>query len=102
MTAAEASRLLDEDGTTPVELVEMAIEATEKFQPEVNAYITFCPEEARKEAEKNKALLREHNLQQAVIDLKKKYGKNTIIKGTNLQEGATGMERNRQVGGHKA
>ena len=50
MTAVEASRLLDEGKTTPQELVEMAIEATEKFQPAVNAYITFCPEEAREEA----------------------------------------------------
>lgn len=50
LTAAEASRLLDEGKTTPLELVEMAIEATEKYQPEVNAYITFCPGEARIEA----------------------------------------------------
>lgn len=45
---------------------------------------------------------REHALQEAVISIKNKYGKNAIIKGTNLEEGATGMERNRQVGGHKA
>ena len=33
---------------------------------------------------------------------KKKYGKNAILRGMNLQEGATTMERNNQIGGHKA
>jgi len=37
-----------------------------------------------------------------MLSVKKKYGKNAILKGTSLQEGATAMERNRQIGGHKA
>jgi DNA polymerase V len=41
-------------------------------------------------------------MQEAMISIKKKYGKNAIIKGMNLEEGATAMERNRQIGGHKA
>ena len=45
---------------------------------------------------------RERRRQQAVIGIKKKYGKNAIIKGMNLEEGATAMDRNRQIGGHKA
>jgi len=36
------------------------------------------------------------------LNVQKKYGKNALIKGMNLQEGATTMERNRQIGGHKA
>jgi hypothetical protein len=48
------------------------------------------------------ALERERRRQRAVIDIKKKYGKNAIIKGMNLEEGATAMDRNRQIGGHKA
>ena len=47
-------------------------------------------------------LEREHRLQQAMLDIKDKFGKNAILKGMNLQEGATTMERNRQIGGHKA
>lgn len=43
----------------------------------------------------------ERNLQEAVITLQKKFGKNAVLKGTNLQEGATTIERNGQVGGHK-
>ena len=41
-------------------------------------------------------------MQQAILSIKKKYGKNAIIKGTNLEEGAMTVERNKQIGGHKA
>lgn len=47
-------------------------------------------------------LEREKKMQQAVLSIKKKYGKNAILKGMNLEEGATAMDRNRQIGGHKA
>jgi DNA polymerase V len=47
-------------------------------------------------------LEREHRLQQAMLDIKEKYGKNSILKGMNLEEGATTMERNRQIGGHRS
>jgi DNA polymerase V len=45
---------------------------------------------------------KEKKVQRTLIDIKKKHGKNAIVKGMNLEEGATAMERNRQVGGHKA
>ena len=41
-------------------------------------------------------------LQSALLDIKKKYGKNAIVKGMSLEESATGRERNRQIGGHKS
>ena len=41
-------------------------------------------------------------MQQAVLGIKQKYGKNAILKGMNLEKGATARERNRQIGGHKA
>ena len=44
----------------------------------------------------------ERRIQEAMLDIKKKYGKNAILKGLSYQEGATGKERNRQIGGHKA
>ena len=44
---------------------------------------------------------KEHRRQKTVLDIKEKYGKNAIVKGMNLMEGATAMERNRQIGGHK-
>ena len=55
-----------------------------------------------KEPENTSDPLREHRRQQAVLEIKHKYGKNAIIKGMNLEEGATAMDRNRQIGGHKA
>ncbi|MCM1259162.1 MAG: DNA methylase [Roseburia sp.] len=48
------------------------------------------------------ALKKERALQEAVLSVKNKYGKNAILKGMNLEEGATTMERNNQIGGHKA
>ena len=47
-------------------------------------------------------VIKERKLQRAMIEMKKKYGKNAILKGMNLKEGATAMERNRQIGGHKS
>lgn len=57
-------------------------------------------EKARKEEEKK--LLRERRAQEAILSIKEKYGKNAILKGMNLEEGATAAERNGQIGGHKA
>jgi DNA polymerase V len=45
---------------------------------------------------------REHRMQKAMLDIKDKFGKNAILKGMNLQEGATTRERNRQIGGHRS
>ena len=57
--------------------------------------------EKEKEEERN-AREKEKRIQEAVLAIKNKYGKNAILKGMNLEEGATAMERNAQVGGHKA
>lgn len=55
----------------------------------------------RIQAEK-RAEEKERKVQRTLIDIKKKHGKNAIVKGMNLEEGATAIERNKQVGGHKA
>ena len=47
-------------------------------------------------------LEREHRMQEAILDIKEKFGKNAILRGMDLQTGATTMERNRQIGGHKS
>ena len=61
------------------------------------------PEEIqRKKDAEEAALAREKRMQRAVVDIKARYGKNAILKGMNLQEGATAKDRNSQVGGHKA
>jgi len=45
---------------------------------------------------------REKSMQHTLLKLKKKYGKNAVFKGMNMEEGATALDRNRQIGGHKA
>ncbi len=45
---------------------------------------------------------RDVKLQEAMLDVRHKYGKNAVLKGLSLEEGATAMSRNRQIGGHKA
>lgn len=64
----------------------------------------FTDYEAReKKQEEEKAFLaKERKLQEAMLTVKKKYGKNAMLKGMSLQEGAMTRERNNQIGGHKA
>ena len=52
--------------------------------------------------EEREALSKERRLQEAMLSVKKRYGKNAMLKGMNLQEGATTIERNNQIGGHRA
>ena len=79
---------------------EKDIEEVESFE-QLNLFKDYGIGKEKKEEEKA-ALEREKKIQEAVLDIKKKYGKNAILKGTNLQEGATTKDRNRQIGGHKA
>lgn len=57
-------------------------------------------EEERKQEKEE--LERERRMQDTVLSIKKKFGKNAILRGMNLEEGATTMSRNQQIGGHKA
>jgi DNA polymerase V len=56
----------------------------------------------REREAKAKAAERERKLQKATLALQKKFGKNAVLKGMNLMDGATTIQRNGQVGGHKA
>ena len=56
----------------------------------------------KEKEEKERILEREQKMQKAVLEIQKKFGKNAILKGINLEEGATAVERNQQIGGHKA
>lgn len=56
----------------------------------------------RERAKEEASLQREKQMQSVIIDIKKKFGKNAIFRGMNLEEGSTAKERNTQVGGHKA
>ena len=64
---------------------------------QIDLFTDYHKKEKEQQEEK-----KERNLQKAVIDIKNKYGKNAIIKGMNLQDAGTTIDRNNQVGGHKA
>lgn len=68
---------------------------------QLDLFTDYEAERARRAAE-DTALERERRIQQAVLSIRRMYGKNAILKGRNLEDGATTMDRNRQIGGHKA
>ena len=71
-----------------------------KEQEEVQLSLFDMPEEEQKERQAEKE--QERSIQEAVLEIKKKFGKNSVLKGTDFEEGATMKERNNQIGGHKA
>ena len=79
---------------------EASVPVTDTFE-QLELFTDYAEKEMAAKAE-NQALEREKRMQQAVLDIKKKYGKNAILKGMNLQEGATTIDRNNQIGGHRA
>ena len=58
-------------------------------------------QQTQKDGEKQE-LEREQKMQTAMLTIKKKFGKNAILRGMNLEEGATAKDRNGQIGGHRA
>ncbi len=78
--------------------------AREKSQDSYVQMDLFTDYQALEEQKQNEEteLKKERAIQEAVLSVKKKYGKNAILKGMNLEEGATTMERNHQIGGHNA
>ncbi|MDX9872445.1 MAG: DNA methylase [Clostridia bacterium] len=79
---------------------EAAVQKTDNLE-QLNLFTDYAAERAKKEAEEA-GLAREKRMQKAILEIKKKHGKNAILKGMNLEEGATTVDRNKQVGGHKA
>lgn len=74
----------------------------EKDKPQQLDLFTDYEAEAKKLELKKKADTKEKDLQHVLLNIKNKFGKNAILKGANLQEGAMTIERNQQIGGHKA
>ena len=52
--------------------------------------------------QEEKERARERKAREAVIELRKRFGKNAVLKGSHLEEGSTAVARNSQIGGHKA
>ena len=70
--------------------------------PEQLDLFTDYAARAQRQADEQTALQREQRIQETLLSIRRKYGKNAILKGMNLDEGATARERNGQIGGHKA
>jgi DNA polymerase V len=68
---------------------------------QMSMFVDYEELDRKREAEKE-WLERERKMQNTIIEIKKKYGKNAILRGMNLEESATAKDRNSQIGGHKA
>ena len=79
---------------------EATVQKTDNFE-QLDLFTDYAAAHAKK-GDEEAELAREKKMQQAMLEIKKKHGKNAIIKGMNLEEGATTVDRNRQIGGHKA
>ena len=77
------------------------IKKVERDYQQLNLFMDYDELEKKKEVQK-KDLEEENRLQQTIIKIKKKYGKNKVLKGHDLEEGGTTIERNNQIGGVKA
>ena len=75
--------------------------ATAKTTEQLDLFTDY-EKKAQDEEEKTVDLAKERKVQEALLGIKEKFGKNAILKGLNFEEGATAKERNQQIGGHKA
>ena len=80
------------------------VENADEMEPAFEQMDLFTDYEAveRERREEAESLRKERRLQETLIELKNRFGKNIILPGTSYEEGATGRERNEQVGGHRA
>ena len=87
----------------PVDMADKADEKPEQTGPvQLDFFSEPEPQKEKTVTEEDIRLEREKNMQLALLDIKNKYGKNAVVKAMDLQEGATAMERNAQIGGHRA
>ena len=76
--------------------------ADKRVESEQLSLFTDYADVERQRQSEVEALAREKRLQRAVLNIKQKFGKNSILKGMSFEEGATARERNKQIGGHRA
>ena len=86
---------------TACRVTDEALAGSRKMAEQLDMFTDYEALE-RQRREEEERLEREKRMQKAVVDIKKKFGRNAILKGMNLVEGATAKERNGQIGGHKA
>lgn len=82
-------------------LIASSPEAHPPEQEQLSLFTDYGVLEAQRNAQRQ-ALLREQRLQRATLEIHSRFGKNALVRGTSFQDGATGIQRNGQIGGHKA
>lgn len=89
------------EAVLPKDQADEVQEAKKNEPQQMNIFTNYELEEKMKAAEDEK-LEKELELQRVMLAVKEKFGKNAILRGMNLKEGATMKKRNEQIGGHKA
>ncbi|WP_442871155.1 DinB/UmuC family translesion DNA polymerase, partial [Acutalibacter muris] len=99
-------RIVDKDllirrmNLTANQVTDESAVSDESAMVQMDLFTDYADAQAKKEAEAAE-LARERKLQEAMLGIKNKFGKNAILKGTNLIDGATAADRNSRIGGHK-
>ena len=82
-------------------VVDRSLARKKEAPVELDLFTDYEAVRQQKEAEEE-ALQKEQRMQEVLLNIKQRYGKNAILRGLNFEEGATAIERNKQIGGHKA
>ncbi len=97
---ADSSLLVRRLNITALDVISEEQAAMRNNVPEQLDLFTDYDEAIREREARQEKMVQERRMQEAMLTIKNKYGKNAILKGTNYEEGATARERNRQIGGH--
>lgn len=87
--------------TTNHVITEAQAEAKSREPVQLDLFTDYEALEQERKIE-HKEQVKERRMQEAILNIKKRFGKNAILKGINYDEGATAIERNKQIGGHRA
>jgi DNA polymerase V len=87
--------------TTNHVVSEASVAAQDNAPQQLDLFTDYEALEKQRQEEQAK-LDKERRMQEAQLKIKKRFGKNAILRGLNFEEGATAKERNEQIGGHKA
>ena len=94
---------LEQEIERKIEAITRKIEIEQSLHSALRTALeTYLTEEDTRHENHLVKLEKEKKINQAMLSIKDKYGKNAILKGMNFVEGATGKDRNEQIGGHKA
>lgn len=81
-------------------MLQMKIKQIKNQYEQFNLFTDYQEQEEKMEKQKEDEII-DKKIQKVMLDIKKKYGKNSILKGMNYEEGGTTIDRNGQIGGHK-